>query len=314
MISLLLVILACLFFSAFFSGSEMAFVSSNQLKMREKADVGNPDAKKIMRLHEHSQEFLASLLIGNNVVNIVSTATATYLIETYFGIHNEWLVTALMVPLLLIGGEMVPKDYGRIRSEGFLLKFAGALTLIMSLFHWPVRLILKGVESMLGRFKSVLHKNIIVSQNEFRMLIEESAQSGVLNAHEKQLINIVLDFERIHVSSVMISLEKTAKVDIHTTVGELKALVRRNKVRMVLVYEEIPSIVMGMVYVYDILFESEESKPLKDYLRAPIFLPGSASIEKAFLTLQQKRQSFAVVMDEKLETVGIVPIERLIEF
>ena len=292
----------------------MAFVSSNQLKMREKADAGNPDAKRIMGLHDRSQEFLAAILIGNNVVNIIATAIVTHLLKNYFHIHNQWVVTAIMVPVLLIGGEMVPKDYGRIRSEAWLFKYAGILSLIMTCFHWPVAWMLRVVESMLGRFKSVMHKDIIVSQNEFRMLIEESAKSGVLDDHERKLINTILDFERIHVNSVMIPLEKAVKVDIRATVGELKLLAAKTKVRMVLVYEEIPSIVMGMVYVYDILFEKEEAKPLKNYLRAPIFLPGNASIEKAFLTLQQRRQSFAVVMDEKSETVGIVPIERLIDF
>jgi CBS domain containing-hemolysin-like protein len=81
---------------------------------------------------------------------------------------------------------------------------------------------------------------------------------------------------------------------------------------MVLVYEEIPSIIVGMIYVFDLLFEEDEKKGLKNYLRAPIFLPRSTSNEKAFLTLQEKRQSFALVTDMKREVIGAVPIERLL--
>jgi len=81
---------------------------------------------------------------------------------------------------------------------------------------------------------------------------------------------------------------------------------------MVLVYEELPSIIVGMIYVFDILFEEDEKRGLKDYLRSPIFLPRSTSIEMAFLTLQEKRQSYAVVMDSRREVVGVAPIENLL--
>ena len=76
--------------------------------------------------------------------------------------------------------------------------------------------------------------------------------------------------------------------------------------------EEIPSIIVGMIYTFDILFEEDANKPLKDFLRAPIFLPNSTSIEKAFLTLKHKRQSYAVVTDARGEAVGAVPIEKLL--
>ncbi|MDD5672107.1 MAG: hypothetical protein PHN49_10750, partial [Candidatus Omnitrophica bacterium] len=83
------------------------------------------------------------------------------------------------------------------------------------------------------------------------------------------------------------------------------------KSRIVLVYEEIPSIVVGMIYVFDLLFEENEEQSLKNYLRSPVFLSHQTSAETAFLTLQQKRQSVAFVMDTEGEVAGVVPIERL---
>ncbi len=312
---LALIIFICLLLSAFFSGSEMAFVSSNKMKMRHRADSGNPAASQVVRLYHKSQEFLTTILILNNLVNITATAALTVFFEEYLHIRNEWVVTAFFIPVFLIFGEMIPKDLGRLRPSGYLLFSAWILEGIVKALHWPVRLLMRTVDRLLGRFRSVMHKNIFVSQNELRLLIEESAQSGVLEPHERKMINTILDFEKIQIDSVMIPLEKVSKVDLVTsTVGEIKALARKNAVRMILVYEEIPSIVMGMVYVYDLLFEADDKKPLREYLRAPIFLPTAASIEHAFLTLQQKRQSFAVVIDESSEAVGVVPVERLIDF
>jgi CBS domain containing-hemolysin-like protein len=101
-------------------------------------------------------------------------------------------------------------------------------------------------------------------------------------------------------------------ISITATIREVKEIARRTQTKMLLVYEEIPSLVVGMIYVFDLLFEGNEDQGLKKYLRSPIFLSKTTSIEKAFLTLQEKRQSFAVVTDTRREVIGVVPIERLL--
>lgn len=314
MTTLVFFFLLCLVLSAFFSGAEMAFVSANKLKMRELADQGNQVAQKVMRLHQHPQNFLTTILIGNNIVNVIATVICAYVFETQFGIRNEWIVTAVMAPLIVIFGEMVPKDYGRLRSQGYLLTYGGVLSLLETILRGPVTLILKSIDFFLSPFGTVLEKSIFVSEKEFRSLIEESVTSGLIGDHEKRLIDTVMDFEKVHVESVMIPLERVSKIAITGTVAEVKEIARRSKAKMVLVYEELPSIVVGMVYVFDLLFEEKGDQALKNYLRSPVFLPRTTSIEKAFLALQEKRQSFAVVIDVTGEVIGTVPIERLIAF
>lgn len=309
--SLELAFILCFFLSAFLSVAEMAFVSVNQIKLRKIADAGSLAAKKILLLHEQPQDFLTLILIGNNMVNIAATSISTYWLQLHFGIENEWVVTAMMAPLLIIFGETVPKDYGRLRAQDFLLKYADGISLLLKVFRVPLRWILKGVNLLLGPLGPEKERNIFVSEKEFRLLIEEGAERGILGHQEKRLIDIILDFERTHIDSVMIPVGEVAKVDIAGSVGEIKEIARRTHSRMVLVYEEIPSLIVGMIYVFDLLFESREDLGLKNYLRSPIFLPQTTSIEKAFLTLQEKRQSFAVVTDSQGEVRGVVAIEKL---
>ena len=310
--TLLLLFVGSLILSAFFSASEMAFVSANRIQLREAADSGNRSAQRIVPLLERPHHFLTTLLIGNNIVNITATAILTYALKKGFDLESGWLVTAIMAPLLIVFGEMVPKDYGRLRSQNFLLSFAGLLNLLSYIFKIPVWLTLRAVDSLLGSIGSEEQKSIFVDEAEFRSLIEESTKTGILEHHEKQLIDTILDFERILVDSVMIPVDKVPKVNITSSVKTVKDLARRTKTRMVLVYEEIPTLVVGMIYVFDLLFEKHETQLLKKFLRSPIFLPQQTSIEKAFLTLQNKRQSFAVVMDANAEVIGVVPIERLL--
>ncbi len=311
MIASIIIFLFCLLLSAFFSGSEMAFVSANRLKLRQMADAGNNGARKAMELQKIPQRFLTGVLIGNSIVNIVATAIVTYWLEESFGVENEWLVTAVLAPILIVFGETVPKDYCRLRSQQVLIQFSGLLDFLLKCFHWPIEWILKGVDLFFGLLGTQLHKSIFVSEREFRMLIEETAKHGVLDHHEKKLIDTILDFESIDVESVMIPVDKSAKVEISATIREAKEVARRTHSPMILVYEEIPTLIVGMIYVFDILFEESEGQGLKKYLRSPIFLLRNTSIEKAFLTLQEKRQSFAVVTDRFGEVIGVVAIEKL---
>lgn len=311
MIASIFFFLFCLLLSMIFAGAEMAFVSANPIKIRELADKGNKKAQNALQLLDSDQEFLAAVLIGNNIVNIISTAILTYFFETRFHLANEWLVTLIMAPILIIFCETVPKDYARVLSQSLILNFAGFLNFFLRIFKPVLRWILKGVDHLTGPLGPAVERSIFVSEKEFRMVIEESAQTGILERHEKQLIDTIMDFERIRLESVMTPVEKVESVDITDNIGKVKQIARQTNAKMVLVSEELPTLVVGMIYVFDILFEEDDQAPFKKYLRSPIFLHKNTSIEKAFLTLQERRQSYAAVTDDDGEVIGVVAIEKL---
>lgn len=314
MTALILLFLLCLALSAFFSGSEMAFVSSNKLKLRELVEKGDPRARAILRLNKHPQDFLAALLIGNNIVNVTSTVLAAYFFEHFLNAHNEWLVLLVMAPILIIFTEMAPKDYCRIRAIPFLLDQVFWLQMLQRIFYFPVRLLFGVVHLLSPSLSNRSKPDLFVSEEEFRSLIDESTRHGVVGAQEKELIRTILDFERIQIHSVMTPVAQVAMVDIRSKVEDVKRIARESHSRMLLVYEEIPSIVVGMIYVFDLLLKGESTQGLRNFLRAPIFVPETASIEKAFLTLQQKRQSYAAVTDPLGNVTGVVAIEQLLIF
>lgn len=296
---------------AFFSAAEMGFVSANRIKIREMADAGDTRAQKVLILLEDPHQLLTIILIATNVFNIASTSILAYAFGAYLGLSNEWFVTAIMAPISIILCETVPKNYSRLHSQQFLMQFADLLNLLLKLCRIPVKFIDRVITVFMGSLGTAIDRSIFVSEKEFRALIEESTKSGVLADHEKRLIDTIMDFERIKVESVMIPVDKAEKVDITDTIGKVKDLARQTRARMVLVSEEIPTLIVGMIYVFDILFETDDQVGFKKYLRSPIFLQKGTSIEKAFLTLQEKRQSFAAVTDEEGEVVGVVAIEKL---
>lgn len=310
--TLLIALGICLFLSAFFSASEMAFLSTDRVKLRDEAERGNGKARSLLGLYSEPQQFLTSLLIGNNLVNISAAALLTAYLEQNFGIQNEWVVTAILAPVLIILGETTPKAYGRYRGRGFLLDHTNLVLFFDRFFFWPGRLLLQASEVLFGGKQKRGGKNIFVSEDEFRFLIEESVRSGVLEEQDQKLVERILDFERIPVERVLIPVAGIPQVELSAKVRDAKEKAKQTGSKIILVYEEIPSIVIGMIYVFDLLFEEEDEKGLRDYLRSPIFIPKNTSLEKAFLTLQEKRQSFALVTDPRGEVAGIVTIENLL--
>ncbi len=312
--SLLIGIAVCLWLSAFFSAAEMAFLSTDRVKLRDAAERGNARAKGLLELFSDSREFLTNILIGNNIANIAATVLATAFLEIRFGIHNEWVVTGLVAPVLIIFCEIVPKGYGRNHAMGFLIDQAPLLLFLARLVFWPTQILLSASELLMGGKRGAVRKNIFVNEDEFRFLIEESVRSGVLEEHEKKLVERILDFERVPVSRVLIPSALIPEVELSQKIKDAKEKARQTGSKIILVYEEIPSIVIGMIYVFDLLFEEDEEKGLREFLRSPIFLSKETSLEHAFLTLQEKRQSFALVTDARREVIGVVDIENLLSF
>lgn len=298
--------------SAFFSAAEMAFVSSDRVKMRKLADSKNRSAQRMLQLYDRPHHFLTTILIGNNIANVTATAVVTYSLSMYLGIESEWLVTAIMTPLLLIFAEVIPKDYCRVNPHHFLLSASSVLKGLSRMFYFLTTLILKVVDFFLAPLGGEQRRSIFVTEREFRFLVEESTRTGVVGLHEKRIIDTILDFEKMQVRQVMTTASEVPKIEIRDTVGAAKRHARETGAKMLLVYEEIPSIVVGMIYVFDLLFEDDENQGLKKFLRSPVFIQQNTSNEIAFFTLQQRRQSFAVVVDESREVVGVVAIEKLL--
>jgi len=311
MMSLTISFLVCFGLVAYFSGAEMAFVSSNKLKLRELKDAGSDEAAALLKLHKDPEHFLIAILIGMNIAYVGATSILTYFLQSQFHMGEEWLVLAIELPLMIIFAEMVPKDYCRMRSIPFLLSHTFSLRLLNRLFYYPSSLFLKLMDILLPQ-KGKKKQSIFVSEEEFRSLIEESARYGVVEPHEEKLIKTILDFERIQVHSVMTPVKDVLMTDIRSRVQDVKKIVRKKPGKFVLVYEELPSIIVGMVHVFDVLLSEKDNERLAPFLRSPVFIPETTSIEQAFLILQERRQSYAVVTDPQGEVVGLVPIENLL--
>jgi len=311
-ISILFLILFML--SAFFSGTEMAFLSCNKLKLRHRIDSGDPAAKIIHRYRKDPKRLLATVLIGNNLTNVAITSIFTYLLNYHFSIRSELVITLILAPLLIIFCEIIPKDLCRIKADYYIYKSAYMLRWLERVLAPLAFFILWLMDIINVLTFAKVKRNPLVTKDEFRYVVNESAQKGVLKEYEKRLVHTILSLDNVTVGEVMTPLGEFPKLELAKKVKDVKDLARSSKRQVVLVYEEIPAIVVAIVHVFDVLFEENEEAGLKNYLKPPLFVPEDQSVEKTILLLQSKHSSYAAVINTESEVVGVVSIDNLIRF
>ncbi|MBI4372733.1 MAG: DUF21 domain-containing protein [Candidatus Omnitrophica bacterium] len=314
MITILLIALLAFIGSAFFSGFEMAYLSCNKLKLRHLADEGDPRARIIMRFHQDPKRFLTTVLIGNNLMNVTMIGLFTYLLEKFFHVDQEWLIALGLSILIIIFAETIPKDWFRHKADDFIYRFAFLFNFVDRLFSHISKVLMVITNFLISATASDMKRSPFVTREEFRYIIEESTKGGVLLDHEKKLIDTILNLGSLRVEEVMIPVEKFPKVSLTDKVKDIKEVARRTKTHAILVYEEIPSLIVGVVYVFDVLFQENEDETLSDYLKAPLFISQDTTAEKAIFLLQSKHASYGAVISASGEVIGVVSIEDLIKF
>ncbi len=314
MITLILIILGSFALFGFFAGSEMAYLSFNRLKLRHLADEGNKAAQIVMRFHKHPNRFLTNILIGTNLMHVTVTGLVTYLLEEKFHVQQEWVIILGLSLTIIIFAESIPKDWFRHKADDFIYRFAYILQFFDRLFVGISFVLIHLSDFLVTLTSSSIKRSPYVTREEFRYVIEESAKKGVLLANEQQLINTILNLSSRRVEELMIPVAKFPKVSLTDKVKDVKEVARKTKTQAVLVYEEIPTLIVGMIYVFDLLFEENEDQILSRYLKASLFMTHDTTAEKGIFLLQSRHASFGAVINAEREVIGVISLENLLQF
>ncbi|MBI4394984.1 MAG: DUF21 domain-containing protein [Candidatus Omnitrophica bacterium] len=313
MITLILIVIVAFVLLGFFAGSEMAYLSCNKLKLRHLADEGDRNAQIVMDFHQDPKRFLTNVLIGTNLMHVTVAGLVTYLLEEKFNYANQWVIVPVLSLLIVIFAETIPKDWFRHKADDFIYRFAVTLRLLDKSLSRISKILVALTDFLIESTAPKIKRSPFVTREEFRYVIEESAKGGVLLAHQKRMIDTILNLSSVRVEEVMVPVVKFPSVSLTDKIREVKEVARRTKTQAVLVYEEIPSLIVGIVYVFDLLFEKDENQSLSSYLKAPLFIAHNTTAEKAIFLLQSKHASYGAVMNASHEVIGVVGIENLVQ-
>lgn len=306
----LLILIILVIISGFFSGSEIAYVVSNKIKVEIKARKKNFAAVSAFHFINHPQEFFSTILIGNNVTNIAFASISTIFLTRELGL-NEGSILLISTGVLLIFGELLPKYFAREVADRFILLNSIPLRII-SIIIYPFVKITSSVSSRLTRTPRLTGENmdILFSKEDMESLVKESQEAGVVNKKESDIISRVFELGDQRVYEAMRPRTEIVGVEINQTVDEALEIFIDSGYSKLPVYDENLDNIKGVIYTNDFF---KFPKDLGSIIREVMFVPET---KKSFDMLNEflsRQVSIAVVVDEFGGTAGIVTMEDIIE-
>lgn len=311
-----LAIVLLIMMSACFSAMETAFSSVNKIRLKHEAANGNKRAERALKITEKFDKALTTILIGNNIVNILSSSLGTVIFTTLLGPSGVAVATAVMTVLVLIFGEILPKSFAKQNAESFSMGFAAILDFIMWLFT-PVSaffmLLQKGVSHI---FKSK-DDSPSVTEDELKYIIEEIEDEGVLEEKESDLVRSALEFDEIKVEEIIIPRVKVVAVDEDEDIDTITKLFINERYSRLPVYEKSIDNIVGIITEKDFfaMLTQSEKKPasIKSIIQKALYVSEMKLISEVLYEMQRTKMHMAIVKDQYGGTSGIVTMEDIIE-
>ena len=308
----LVMLFVCILGSAFGSGSETALVSTSRMRLKHMAAEGFQGAAVALKLLKKKETLLAVTLIVTNAFTIAGGAIATVNFQRWLGSMGAVVATVVMTGVLLVLGEIVPKAYFRHHADLMLARGSvvlKTLSWILSPITVPTQLVTDLVFHLLGRRP----KSFYTTREEIKLVLEESVEKGGLGAHEQEMLESALDYATTIVREVMVPISELALLPETARTDELIALARDRGHTRIPVYRERVDQIVGLVNVFDILFDKQRKTFIRPYMRPARLVPDTKAIDKLFLEMQRARESLAVAVNEFGACIGIATLEDIIE-
>ncbi|MBQ3565962.1 MAG: HlyC/CorC family transporter [Oscillospiraceae bacterium] len=305
----IIIVIAMLVLSAFFSASETAFSTVNKARLKNYAAKGDKRASKALKIANAFEKALTAILIGNNIVNILSTSISTVLFTQILGPGGVGVATAVMTVLVLIFGEITPKSIAKSHAEQCALLFAGPISLIMFILK-PFVWIFQFLQNL---FKPK-EEQPSVTEDELKYIIDEIQEQGVLEQQESELVRSALEFDEITVDEILIPRVNVTAVERNTPFEEIKNIFLNEMYSRVPVYEKNIDNIVGIVTNKSFMRLMNEGKQdISEIIQDIIHISDLKLISEALKELQKNKMHMAVVLDQYGGTKGIVTIEDIIE-
>lgn len=309
----LIIIIVCVVMSAYFSATETAFSSLNRIRIKNMADKGHKKAALVLSMSENYDTLLSTILIGNNIVNILSASLATVLFVKLLGNESGPTVSTVVTTIVvLIFGEISPKSIAKESPEKFAM-FSAPFLKVLVIILTPFNFLFKQWKKLLSLiFRSSADQGI--TEEELISIVEEAEQDGGINEQESMLIKSAIDFTDIEVGEIITPRIDITAISADSDKEEVARVFAETAYSRLPVYEESIDHITGVVYHKDFHnYVYHTDKKVSDYIRPVAFVPESKKIGVLFKELQQTKSHIAVVVDEYGGTVGIITLEDILE-
>ncbi len=309
-----IVIVVCLIFSAYFSATETAFSTFNRIRVKNLAEKGDKRAAKALRLSENYDSLISTILIGNNIVNILASSMATLLFAEL--IVNQDIAatvsTAVLTVLVLVFGEISPKTMAKKSPEAFVL-FSVHIINCIYIVLTPFNFVFRQWQKLLGKmFKSSEDKGM--TEEELISIIEEAEEDGDIDKEESDLIKSAIEFGELEVGDIFTPRIDLTALPIDADKATVAKTFTESGYSRIPMYDGDIDHIVGILYYKDFYFKAYNTNvPLESILKPVLYVAINQQVNDLMKDLQEKQLHLAIVTDEFGSTAGIVTLEDILE-
>lgn len=298
--------------SAYFSATETAFTSVNKIRLKNMAYSGDKKAETVLKLSEKYDKLLTTILVGNNIANITMTSVATVLFIDLFGPYGATLATVVITIIVLVFGEITPKNIVKEVPENFSKFSAPALKFFMTLLT-PVNFIFTMWKKFIAKvFK--LNDNEAITGDEILTMVEEAEEGGGIEKRHSELIQNAIEFYELTAEDVMTPRPEMEAIETDCPKEELAEIFKKTGFSRLPVYEEDIDKIIGVINQKDFHnYIVGTGKNIVDYVSPVVFVSTAIKISDLLKKMQQVKTHMAIVIDEYGGTEGLVTMEDIIE-
>tara|TARA_R110001599_G_scaffold91341_2_gene239939 strand:+ start:4027 stop:5328 length:1302 start_codon:yes stop_codon:yes gene_type:complete len=302
--------------SAFFSSSETSMMSLNRYRLKHLTKEGHRGARRASRLLERPDRLLGTILVGNNIVNILAASIATVLAVEFFGEAGIAIATIGLTIIILIFGEITPKTLAAVRPE--LIAFPVSIILqVLQKILYPIVWVCSSISNVLLRLMGInlSANNDQLSVEELRTVVRE-AGLGITRSRQNMLLGI-LDLEKMTVNDIMIPRNEAIGIDLEDSLPSINSQLRTCHHTRLPVFQGDINNVTGIVHMRSIARLLTRGDLTKETLvhacKEPYFVPESTPLHTQLFNFQKQKRRIAIVVDEYGDVIGLVTLEDILE-
>ncbi len=313
---ILLLCVLLLLLKGFFSGSEVALVNSDKVKLSARANQGDSGAKKVLDLYKEPDVLLGTTLVGANIATVTLTTLCTILFIEWFGKNGDLYAFLLLSPLLLLLGEIVPKSVSQQKSDE-IAPIAIYPLRAFSFIFYPIIFIFSRIARLCARLVGggKVEKNLFVTREQIRSVVEMAERTSLVNAFDRGRIRRVIRFAETTVGEAMIPIAEVTAINHQSSTLRVIATIRRKGYNRLPVYRGNISNIIGIVTLttWNLLDKSLPEKKINELIEEAHYVLQFQTIDQLLPVLRKRNDHMAVVVDEFGSAIGIITMEDIVE-
>jgi putative hemolysin len=304
-----LLVVLCWIISFLFSGIEAGLLALNPVRLRHRAKSGDGGAQRLQRMLKQPERLFITVLLVTNAADIIALIILTQKLVIRWGWTGYPIAVAIALPVYLFLLGVLPKSLFRRFPLRAVVRLSGLLEIVTKLLT-PLHAVGAFIErSIFARAKNP--PRLFAGREELKMITVQSEKSGVLSSTERAIIHNVVDFTNVKVGDVMIPLEKTVSFKNDDTRDKVLEVSGKLGIDRFPIFAENAK-PLGLINIYDLLFDTEPSQPVRQYMRRIITASENESAYRVVRRLRAARIGLAAVTDRHERSIGIVALEDLV--